>query len=266
MSTTSVIPKLWADGPWPLLSTPEAEGEDINSHFSIYIATDMCHVHNIFIRAMNSIYLQAPFARTPTDIADLLFYTKTLVTTISAHHDSEEKYFFPDLATYTQNPNIMAVNEAQHAVFHAGLDTLGEYCSTAPTDFSYDTFKSIIDSFAPALFKHLSDEIPSLLVALKDLSSAELRRIWARTEKHATDVGSYDEMFPLIFGCIDRGFEGGRHKFPPVPGFVNWVVGYWFARKYRSAWRFNPCDMWGNPRELVFLPKGKGEGKGEGKG
>jgi hypothetical protein len=219
----------------------------------------MCHVHNMFIRAMNSIYLQSPFVSTPTDIADLLFYAKTLVKTIDVHHESEENYFFSDLAAYTKNPKIMAVNQAQHAGFHGGLHKLGEYCSTtSPADFSYSTFKSIIDSFATALFKHLSDEIPSIL-ALKDISSEDLKAIWAKTEKHAIDAGRFDEMFPLAFGCIDNGFEEGRHKFPPVPGFVRYVVKYWFARKHRSVWRFNPCDMWGNPRELFFLPKGEEE-------
>jgi hypothetical protein len=209
----------------------------------------------MFIRAMNSIYLQSPYVTSPNDIADLLFYAKTLVITIEAHHDSEEKYFFPDLAAFTGNPKIMAVNQAQHKVFHAGMEKFGEYCSTTlPSDYSHSEFTSLIDAFATPLFKHLSEEIPSIL-ALSDIPSADLKTIWGKTEKHATDVGSFDEMFPLAFGCIDAGFEGGKHRFPPVPGFVNYVVKYWFAKKHEGTWRFNPCDMWGVPRELFFLPK-----------
>jgi len=219
------------------------------------MATDMCHVHNMFIRAMNSIYLQSPYVTDPADIADLLFYTKTVVITIDAHHDGEEKYLFPGLAEYTKNPNIMAVNRAQHAAFHEGMEKLGEYCSkTSPADYAHSTFQAIIDSFAAPLFKHLSDEIPTIL-ALKEYPSKDLKAIWAKAEKHINDVGSFDEMFPLAFGCMDRGFEAGQHKFPPAPGFVNFVVKYWFARKHQGAWRFNPCDMWGTPRPLLFLPK-----------
>ncbi|PCG88381.1 Hypothetical protein PENO1_110580 [Penicillium occitanis (nom. inval.)] len=256
MTSTSQIPNNWVDkGPWPLISTPQAEGHDINSHYSVFIAVDMCHVHNLFIRAMNSIYLQCPYVTKHEDIADLLFYTKTLVITIDAHHDSEEKYLFPDLAAYTKNPKIMAINQAQHASFHGGLEKLGEYCiKTSPADYSYVTFRGMIDAFATQLFKHLNEEIPTIL-ALRQYPSKDLKKIWARTEQHINDVGSFDEMFPLAFGCMDKGFEGGKHKFPPVPKVVNYIVYYWFARKHWSVWRFNPCDMWGHPIPLHFLPK-----------
>lgn len=224
------------------------------------MATDMCHVHNMFIRAINSIILQSPYVTKPADIADLLFYTKTVVITIAAHHDGEEQHLFPGLAEYTKKPSIMAVNQAQHADFHDGLEKLGEYCTTTSlADYSYEKFKSIIDSFAEALFRHLKDEIPTIL-ALKKYPSKDLKAIWVTAEKHIDDVGSYDEMFPLAFGCMDRGFEGGRLNFPPAPAFVNYVVKYWFARKHKSVWRFNPCDMWGIPRPLFFLPKNDEEG------
>jgi hypothetical protein len=204
---------------------------------------------------MNSIYLQCPYVTKHEDIADLLFYTKTLVITIDAHHDSEEKYLFPDLAAYTKNPKIMAINQAQHASFHGGLEKLGEYCiKTSPADYSYVTFRRMIDAFATQLFKHLNEEIPTIL-ALRQYPSKDLKKIWARTEQHINDVGSFDEMFPLAFGCMDKGFEGGKHKFPPVPKVVNYIVYYWFARKHWSVWRFNPCDMWGHPVPLHFLPK-----------
>jgi hypothetical protein len=217
------------------------------------MATAMCHVHNIFIRALNSICIQSPFVVQASDIADLLFYTRTLVVTINAHHDGEELYLFPKLAEHTKNPDIMAVNRAQHAAFHESLEKLQDYCTTtSPSHYSYETFKGLVDASAGPLLQHLEDEIPTIL-ALKNLPSGILKPIWEKTEQHITDVGTFDEMFPLAFGCMDKGFEGGQYKFPPVPGVVNYVVNYWFARKHKSAWRFNPSDMWGNPRPLHFL-------------
>ncbi|THC87960.1 hypothetical protein EYZ11_012593 [Aspergillus tanneri] len=123
MITTSAIPKEWADKPWPLITTPQCQGHDIHSHFSVFMATDMCHVHNLFIRSMNSIYRQSPYVTKPADVADLLFYTKCLVDCINAHHDREEKYLFPRLIEYTKDPDIMAVNQAQHAQFHGRVQT-----------------------------------------------------------------------------------------------------------------------------------------------
>lgn len=218
------------------------------------MAVDMCHTHNIFIRAVNSIYLQAPFIKVPSDVEDMLFYTKTLTFTIEAHHDGEEKFLFPGLVTCSGDPTIMIVNQAQHAAFHDALARLTEYCETVATaDFSAVEFKRLIESFANDLFAHLRDEIPTIL-ALKTFSESQLKPLWTRAEQHITDVCTFDVSFPLAFGCMDCGFEGGMHHFPPVPAFVKYVVHYWFARKHRGAWRFNPCDMWGRPRALHFLP------------
>lgn len=224
------------------------------SHFSVQMATDMCHVHNLIIRGLNSIYLQSPYVRKDQDIRDLFLYTKALIQCINAHHDGEERYLFPGLIAYTGNPDIMSENQAQHETFHSGLQTLDHYCSSTPTaGFSHVAFQEIIRSFASALYQHLSDEIPTIL-SLRDIPGDVLKPLWRRAERHINEVGSMDEMFPLAFGCIDRGYEAGRHKFPPVPLVVNLVVKYWFARKHSSAWRFNPCDMWGKPRPLHFLP------------
>jgi hypothetical protein len=57
---------------------------------------------------------------------------------------------------------------------------------------------------------------------------------------------------PLVFGTADRNFENGAHDFPAVPFFVPWVIHYVFARRHRGAWRFNPCTLWRERRELEF--------------
>ena len=239
------------------VNIPKSSADPIigqSSHFSVHMATDMCHVHNLIIRGLNSIYLQSPFVQKNSDVDDLFFYTRALIQCINAHHDGEEKYLFPGLVTYSGDANIMSSNQLQHAAFHQGLKALERYCSsTAATDFSHLHFREIIDSFASALYQHLADEIPTIL-GLRGIPDEVLKPLWRKAEQHISDVGSMDEMFPLAFGCIDRGHEGGKHRFPPVPPVVNLVVKYWFARKHSSAWRFNPCDMWGRPRPLHFLP------------
>ncbi|KAK4494426.1 hypothetical protein PRZ48_014724 [Zasmidium cellare] len=219
------------------------------------MATDMCYVHNLFIRGLNSIYLQSPYVKTPNDIADLLFYTRCLLDCIMAHHDGEEMYVFPDLEELTGDPEIMQVNTDQHEAFHDGIETLLEYTKiTDPaTGYSQERFIEIIDSFAPALYTHLKEEIDTLL-ALDKYPSEPLKAMWAKADKHINDVGSFDEMFPLAFGCSDKGFEGGKHKHPPVPYVMKMVVKYWFARKHQGAWRFCPCDFDGTPKRLYFLP------------
>lgn len=63
---------------------------------------------------------------------------------------------------------------------------------------------------------------------------------------------SKQRIAPLVFGTADRSFEGGIHDFPSVPFFVPYVIHYVFARRYRGAWRFNPCTLWRDRRELAY--------------
>lgn len=59
----------------------------------------------------------------------------------------------------------------------------------------------------------------------------------------------------MVLGCADKTFEGVGHQFPPFPFFSPYLVDWWFAGKYRGAWRFCPCDMHGVPRQLAFGEK-----------
>jgi hypothetical protein len=59
-------------------------------------------------------------------------------------------------------------------------------------------------------------------------------------------------VLPCALGGNDRTFEGGKHNFPEFPFFVPYLVNYYYARKYRGAWRFCPCTMFGVPKELEF--------------
>jgi hypothetical protein len=33
--------------------------------------------------------------------------------------------------------------------------------------------------------------------------------LWKKAEDNINDVGTFDDMFPLVFGCMNKGFEAG---------------------------------------------------------
>lgn len=59
-------------------------------------------------------------------------------------------------------------------------------------------------------------------------------------------------MFPAGLGGMDNTFEGGKHKWPPLPFFVPYLVKYVYARRFAGSWRFSPCTIFGQPKELPF--------------
>ena len=49
--------------------------------------------HNVFIRGLNSIYLQAPHVQ-PSDVPDFIEYSKCWVEVLNNHHEMEETGVF----------------------------------------------------------------------------------------------------------------------------------------------------------------------------
>lgn len=79
----------------------------------------MALVHNMMIRAYNSIYLQATHVRSE-DVSDFLHYCSAWHMTIKGHHDAEEEVYFPGIEKATGVKGIMdsEVHEHGEQSFH----------------------------------------------------------------------------------------------------------------------------------------------------
>lgn len=77
----------------------------------------------------------------------------------------------------------METNVAQHHAFEEGLKRFGEYVyGIKPEEYDPKAFKEILDSFTPALARHMNDEIPTLL-ALEKYGADKLMQTWKDLEK-----------------------------------------------------------------------------------
>ena len=148
----------------------------------------MSHAHNVLIRGLNSIYQQAPNLTELQDIEDFLFFCRAWVLMVEHHHETEETTMFPKLATFTDNPNIMASNLEQHETFQEGMHRLLDYTvNTEAQAYDAAAFKGVVDSFAPALIKHLHEEIGTFL-ALDKYDSQGLLKVWKQSEDAAKNT------------------------------------------------------------------------------
>lgn len=124
----------------------------------------MALAHNLLLRSLNAIYLQATGIKLPADIADFLIMCQIWWETIHHHHSMEEQFFFPSIEKYTGVKDIMETNVNQHAAFAAGIERFRVYVfETIPETYDGKRVKEIIDSFGPVLRIHLTEEIDSLL-------------------------------------------------------------------------------------------------------
>ena len=129
------------------------------------LASEMCLVHNMLIRGLNSIYLQAPHIQ-PADMKPFANYVLGWCHGLHSHHDGEETMFFPAIEKMTGEPGVMDTNVEQHKRFHDGLEQLQAYAGDVVAGKeAYDGGRvvGIIDAFGPALIQHLNDEIPTIL-------------------------------------------------------------------------------------------------------
>ncbi|KAE8161322.1 hypothetical protein BDV40DRAFT_313281 [Aspergillus tamarii] len=262
--TTKPSSAPWADEPFHLIATPSKSLDGSLGH--IYGASQMAHAHNVIIRGLNAILQQAPYVPIATDehfkaqdVKDLLSYVQSWAKMVHHHHWVEETCMFPEIDKFTQRPGFMDDPMHQHELFHDGLENLLAYSSgTTPEEYRWkgaDGMEKIFDSFSKDLTDHLYAEI-DVFLSMGDYDSAGLKKIWEKAEKVAMQSGNmamlYD-VFPVVLGCADKTYEGG-HDFPPLPWVLPYVVKYWFAAG-NGAWRFNPCNWWGQPKPLEFGPR-----------
>lgn len=147
----------------------------------------------------------------------------------------------------------------QHTKIHEGLGKLLEFTATTseqPSEYRWHTLRDSIDSFATEMYEHLKDEI-NMLLDLETVSSEAVAQCLKEAEKAATRDVSLEllsNVFPVVLGASDKTYENGN-DWPRLPFIMPYVIKYWFARQRRGAWRFNPCDLSGNPRALEMLEK-----------
>lgn len=158
---------VYADHPFALIPTPIFLAKDSQTTPDVFdeLASEMALVHNIVIRGLNSIYLQAPHIK-PADEKSFARYMGGWFALLHSHHSGEEAMFFPYVEKMTGVEGIMDTNIDQHKVFHDGLDNFKAYADAviAGTE-KYDGSRviEIVDDFGPALMQHLGDEIPTIL-------------------------------------------------------------------------------------------------------
>jgi hemerythrin-like domain-containing protein len=124
----------------------------------------MVLVHNMLLRGLNSIYLQAPHI-SKADEVSFCKYIRIWCAVLHHHHAGEEELFFPELDKLVGEEGVMAANVEQHHTFQSGLDDLSAYvrdCETGKQAYDGDRIVALIDAFGKILSGHLADEISSI--------------------------------------------------------------------------------------------------------
>jgi hypothetical protein len=251
---------VYADHPFSLISTPIFLAKDSQATPDVFdeLASEMALVHNIVIRGLNSIYLQAPHIK-PADEKPFARYMAGWFTLLHSHHGGEETMFFPAVEKMTGVDGIMDTNIDQHAAFHDGLDTFKAYADAVIAGKEkYDSGRviAIIDGFATPLLQHLTDEIPTIL-GLRQYSD-KLEGLPKLFQEEADKVGKEIGVSGIIWFCahLDAQFEGGKwQNWPPAPAHVKLLMRcvLWWTNP--DARKFGAVDRVGHMKPLYAVPQ-----------
>ncbi|KAJ6531961.1 hypothetical protein B0H19DRAFT_1189340 [Mycena capillaripes] len=205
----------------------------------------MSLAHNMFVRGLNAIYAQAEGIR-DDQVKAFTFFCIEYCNMVHHHHYVEETYIFP---VYNEKlgANVMDGNIEQHQAFMDGLNGLETYfkeahAGTAPYDGA--TVIQKINVFADQLVLHLNEEISTLessrlraALSKKDLDDLEALMM-PIIMKHI----SFFTTLPMALLCHDKS---SAPFFPPLPKPFIWAIQHIFSRRYKDAWAFAPCDIYG---------------------
>ena len=119
----------------------------------------MTLVHNIIIRSLNAIYINAPLVRRAGAVRAFTAYTLEALDVIHQHHEHEESTIFPAL----QKASIdMQMNLDQHESFSASMEALKHYCQSVRSNsqsYSGEKMQDLVKAFGDPLVQHLTEEV-----------------------------------------------------------------------------------------------------------
>jgi hypothetical protein len=247
--------------PFPLLTSPLKSTYD-SASVGIQMGHDMVHIHNIILRGLNAIILQAPHIPPNTTAAsDLLQLCRFWCDMIVHHHDTEEEYFFPAVEKLIGVPGSMAGNVAGHEAFESALLDFEKWAETTTSaTYSSEELLQRISILGPPMVQHLSDEIPSMINLEGKARAKDLKKVWdgaGEYSKKNSKVGP-QIVIPMFMGCHDVTFPTGDQGSVEFPLPVVYGINYLFWRQNANVWRLLPSDCWGKPQKLPYLPESEG--------
>jgi len=214
------------------------------SHACVRVAVEMAMIHNVILRAINSIHQQAPYVPLAQQNA-FVRYNTVVFGALSHHHDNEERFFFPELDELLGTKGFAQSAVEQHHAFEAGAQDYKAWLDKVEAKqapYHAEKLRSLLDGFMPILRQHLVDEL-ELLLDLKSLDSDRLATFAQEFQKGAVK-GVDPFLLPFLMGGQDTSYLlDDQVELVPIPFFLRFAINWIFYWKHRDLWQFLPSNM-----------------------
>ncbi|EUC57509.1 hemerythrin HHE cation-binding domain protein [Rhizoctonia solani AG-3 Rhs1AP] len=226
--------------PYPLIPTPPG---DWKSNIYDLQAIRMAAIHNIFIRALNSVFYHGPNVG-PNDVPGFMKYCISLVDSLHEHHTTEETTAFPALEAKL-GKGTMDGNVAQHEEFMPKFEEWAKLCkkiAANEAEYNATEFLDLLRASTDVLYPHFVDEVSTLESSIleKHFTEAELRDIENLIEKKVQEQSSIWNA-PLIIVNTDLSFNPW---FPAIPALAMFILRHVVINCMGDLWKYGQCDKY----------------------
>lgn len=214
----------------------------------------MALIHNVIIRGMNSMYLQAEHVRR-NEADEFLTFCQCWSELLHNHHHCEERAYFPVIERACGFEGIAEENVDQHEVFMHGLHRFDDYVyKVGAADYRGKELVEILDGFCADLQMHLTDEI-LWIQSLSKYPNLDLEKIDKQHAEYIRSRASKTRIMPVLLSNHDITYEDGIHKWWPAEQHkaADFFLRYMWSLWNRKAWAYSSCALSGKPKRLHAL-------------
>ncbi|KAJ1305973.1 hypothetical protein OPQ81_010688 [Rhizoctonia solani] len=226
--------------PYPLIPTPPGDWK--NNIYDIN-AIRMAGLHNIYIRAFNSVFYHAPNVG-PADVPGFMKYCTSIVASIHEHHTTEEMAVFPALEAKL-GKGAMDRNVAQHEELMPKFTEWATLCkkiAAKEAEYNAPEFLDLLRESTDLLHPHFVEEIATLESSTmkEHFSEAELQNIEKLIEKSVQELSSIWDV-PLMLVNADLSFNPW---FPEIPAPAMFILRHVVMNCMGDMWKYGQCDKY----------------------
>ncbi|KAF9530567.1 hypothetical protein CPB83DRAFT_850555 [Crepidotus variabilis] len=232
------------EGPFPLiLSDPTIATTDFTDPFKFaqWYWQDLMLTHNVIIRALNAIWLNAALVLSEDEQA-FVGYALATVSMIRWHHGTQETVVFPRL----QSKIDMRKNMAEHLKIDKKMKEFEEHLQRVQDGAKVFDMAEILElrnSFGVPLVEHFHNEIESFRPkSLYRCSQLELTDLYTALENHKHGLRDSAHIYPFLLSAHNREVAP---NWPVVPASVRWVAQHVGPYVHGHYWKFAPYTTQG---------------------
>lgn len=192
---------------------------------------------------------------------------------VQYYHELRRDQIYPQFEAALQMPGCISSNLGGELDISPSLTRLLQYVQTThpmPETFNPPLFQELIKEVGVIFQSHMT----TVISILKDIpricsesgsaraafGASKISQIYKARNREASAAMDPNIVPPMLMRMRDTTCDGGNN-WPGLPLVAVHAISDKLSKIHAGAWRFLPCNVWGKPKELLFLGQNSDKGK-----